>query len=65
MVPLRHNYRRPAQRSGSAGIEQIWFAGVHSDVGGWYDERGLSTVALHWMLEKASACCDSAHPRSA
>ena len=36
-------------------IEQVWFAGVHSDVGGWYDERGLSNVALHWMLEKAAA----------
>ena len=37
-------------------IEQVWFAGAHSDVGGWYDERGLSNVALHWMLGKASAC---------
>jgi uncharacterized protein (DUF2235 family) len=37
-------------------IEQVWFAGVHSDVGGWYDERGLSNVALRWMIDKASAC---------
>ena len=37
-------------------IEQVWFAGVHSDVGGWYDDRGLSNIALHWMLRKASAC---------
>ena len=37
-------------------IEQVWFAGVHSDVGGWYDERGLSNVALHWMLGKAAGC---------
>ncbi len=36
-------------------IEQVWFAGVHSDVGGWYEERGLSNLALHWMLEKAAA----------
>ena len=34
----------------------MWFAGAHSDVGGWYEERGLSNVALHWMLEKAAAC---------
>lgn len=34
-------------------IEQVWFAGVHSDVGGWYQERGLSNVALRWMLAKA------------
>ena len=37
-------------------IEQVWFAGVHSDVGGWYDDRGLSNISLHWMLGKASAC---------
>ena len=37
-------------------IEQVWFAGVHSDVGGWYDDRGLSNVALHWMLGKARDC---------
>ena len=37
-------------------IEQVWFAGVHSDVGGWYDERGLSNVALHRMLGKARDC---------
>lgn len=34
------------------GIEQVWFAGVHSDVGGGYKETGLSDVTLAWMLEK-------------
>ena len=37
-------------------VEQVWFAGVHADVGGWYEERGLSNITLHWMLEKAHAC---------
>ena len=37
-------------------LEQAWFAGAHSDVGGWYDERGLSNIALHWMMGKARAC---------
>lgn len=36
-------------------IEQIWFAGVHSDVGGGYPETGLSDIALEWILEKAEA----------
>jgi uncharacterized protein (DUF2235 family) len=36
-------------------IEQVWFPGVHSDVGGWYDERGLSNAALLWMIKKAQA----------
>lgn len=37
-------------------IQQVWFAGVHSDIGGWYDERGLSNIALHWVLERAADC---------
>ena len=37
-------------------VEQVWFAGVHADVGGWYDERGLSNLTLHWMLGKAADC---------
>ena len=34
-------------------IEQVWFPGVHSDVGGSYPERGLSDGALVWMLRHA------------
>ncbi len=40
---------------GEARLEQVWFAGVHSDVGGWYDEAGLSNIALHWMIDRAGA----------
>ena len=36
-------------------IEQVWFAGVHSDVGGWYTDAGLSDIALEWMLNRAEA----------
>lgn len=34
------------------GIEQVWFAGVHADIGGGYNETGLSDIALGWMLKK-------------
>ncbi len=34
-------------------IEQVWFAGAHSDVGGGYPVAGLSDVALEWMIGKA------------
>ncbi|MBA4410624.1 MAG: hypothetical protein C0397_14530 [Odoribacter sp.] len=37
-------------------LEQVWFAGVHSDVGGGFPETGLSDMALKWMLEKAENC---------
>ena len=34
---------------------QVWFPGSHGDVGGGYPEkdRGLSKVALEWMLREA------------
>ena len=38
-------------------FEQIWFAGVHSDVGGSYPETEsrLSDAALHWMVERSKS----------
>lgn len=39
----------------SQDIRQIWFAGVHADVGGGYpeSESGLSKYPLNWMLQQA------------
>jgi len=37
-------------------IEQVWFAGVHSNVGGGYPKQGMSLVALDWMLRHAMDC---------
>jgi len=34
-------------------IEQVWFAGAHSNVGGGYPKQGMSLVALDWMLGEA------------
>lgn len=34
-------------------ISQVWFTGVHSDLGGGYPQDGLSYVALDWMLDRA------------
>ena len=34
-------------------ISQIWFSGVHADIGGGYPERGLSDITLRWMIDKA------------
>jgi len=34
-------------------VEQVWFAGCHSNVGGGYEKQGLSLVALDWMMRQA------------
>lgn len=43
-------------REGVAGgrLREMWFAGVHSDVGGFFpDDHRLSDIALQWMAEEA------------
>ncbi|MBR0783917.1 DUF2235 domain-containing protein [Bradyrhizobium iriomotense] len=35
-------------------VEEVWFAGVHSDVGGGYPESTLSFVPLVWMADRLS-----------
>lgn len=39
----------------NANVKQVWFAGVHSDIGGSYpqNESGLSNIALEWMIVEA------------
>jgi uncharacterized protein (DUF2235 family) len=33
-------------------VEQVWFAGAHSNVGGGYKQSGLSDHALIWMIAR-------------
>ncbi len=34
-------------------VKQVWFAGVHSDIGGGYPEAGLCACAADWMMKEA------------
>jgi hypothetical protein len=34
-------------------LKQVWFTGVHSDVGGGYAETSLSDITLLWMADRA------------
>jgi len=36
-------------------VKQVWFEGVHSDVGGGYRDTGLSDTSLLWMAREAHA----------
>jgi len=47
-------FTRPQGWTGT--LEQAWFAGVHSNVGGSYSPDGLANETLHWMVEKAEEC---------
>ena len=37
-------------------VEQVWFPGVHSNVGGGYPKQGLASVTLAWIVKKAGDC---------
>jgi uncharacterized protein (DUF2235 family) len=57
---FRNHLWRPSPTSGQSGprdLKQVWFPGVHCDVGGGYPEAesGLSKIALEWMLEEAKS----------
>lgn len=34
-------------------VQQVWFTGVHSNIGGGYTDGGLSNIALKWMKNRA------------
>ena len=34
-------------------IEQVWFSGTHSDIGGFNEKCGLSDITFAWMMDKA------------
>ena len=52
--PVRFNDAHAAPQD----ILQVWFAGVHADIGGGYPEKqsGLSKYPLLWMIDEAAKC---------
>jgi uncharacterized protein (DUF2235 family) len=52
---FRQNLFGPPQNP-QQDVQEVWFAGVHSDVGGSYQESDsqLSQIALRWMLCEAA-----------
>jgi uncharacterized protein (DUF2235 family) len=47
--------KKAPPENGPKDLKQVWFAGVHSDVGGGYPEAesGLAKIALEWMIKEA------------
>jgi uncharacterized protein (DUF2235 family) len=51
----RESFHPLLWESDDSRLEQVWFPGVHSNVGGGYPQQGLSLVALDWMITRAAA----------
>ena len=58
--PVRFNEVHAAPQD----ILQVWFAGVHADIGGGYPEKesGISKYPLLWMIDEAMKCDSSSPP---
>ena len=41
------------EKYNSDRLQQVWFAGMHSDVGGGYPDDSLSGAALEWMMAES------------
>lgn len=54
--PITNEPREEKQAREQQNLEQVWFSGVHANVGGGYPKQGLSLVALDWMIRKAEDC---------
>jgi len=54
-IDERRCFYMPLLWAEAPNIKQVWFTGVHSDVGGSYpeNESELSKVTLEWMLQEA------------
>ena len=46
--------QKPEGKAKGQELKQVWFAGVHSDVGGGYAEHGTADIALAWMASEVS-----------
>jgi T6SS, Phospholipase effector Tle1-like, catalytic domain len=49
-------HRLDAEHNHPDIVQEIWFKGVHTDVGGGNGSSNLCNIALHWMLEEAAKC---------
>jgi hypothetical protein len=45
-----------ARSIGDEQVSQVWFAGVHSNVGGGYPDDALAFVPFVWMMTEAEHC---------
>ena len=54
--PFRPSIWESSKNATGQVLEQVWFAGVHSNIGGSYPKAGMSDITLLWMMAKAISC---------
>jgi uncharacterized protein (DUF2235 family) len=54
--PFEPTVWKQQANAGGQRLQQVWFAGVHGDVGGGYRDPALSEIPLLWMVDRARSC---------
>ena len=54
--PFKPSIWEQQEHAGGQRLEQRWFSGVHTNVGGGYADSGLSDIAFRWMKDRAAEC---------
>jgi hypothetical protein len=52
-TPFEPSVWTPNPDAGGQRVEQVWFPGVHCDVGGGYPDSALADVPLRWIADRA------------
>ncbi len=56
-------WNEETEGDGSKRILQVWFAGMHSNLGGGYPDDGMAHVALNWMMDEVEEKLDPAEEK--
>jgi hypothetical protein len=60
--PVLWNEKYEAKQTGTPRftsgerLSQVWFTGVHANVGGGYPDDSLAQIPLYWIMQEAQAC---------
>jgi len=54
----RYDFRPEVWRTAAPhqDLEQRWFAGSHSNIGGGYVNDGLANIPFRWLMDEAATC---------
>ena len=48
-------WERMNMRKTTVDLRQVWFPGVHSNVGGGYDDQEIANISLAWMMDQLAS----------
>lgn len=57
-ISFEIRYQSPAKSHSLQNLRQVWFPGVHSNIGGGYDDQGQANITLAWMISQLEPFLD-------